>query len=219
MISTIIFFHGYQLSFEDYLFDVYEDGTMGLNIVVPADIELKVTEDNYLLLQGAMFCRTCPYEIQYHVRSLAQDSQNEIQENPTDLLNQAANDHWDELNDEGEYREYSDFRNISSYGNDRYVLRAAFSYLEASYQDNFEVNYFTAATNSKTWFQVQGILNRFDHDFLKDLEEHRGTDCRLKDLNQSKTALCKDAQSMLKILMAVHLTSFSNELMLTDSGR
>ncbi len=213
------FFHGYRLGFEDYLFDVYEDGKMGLNIVVPTDVELKVTEDNFLLLEGAMFCRTCPYEIQYHVRNLAQNLKDEIQENPTDFLNQAANNHWDELNDEGEYGEYSDFRNVSNYGNERYVLRAAFSDLAASYQDNFEVNYFTAATNSKTWFQVQGILNRFDHDFLNNLDEHRGTDCRLKDLSQSKIALCKDAESMLKILMAVHLTSFSNELMLIKSRK
>jgi hypothetical protein len=209
------FFHGYRVAYEDYLFDIYEDGKMGLNIVVPANIKLKVTDDNYLLLNGGMFCRTCPYEIQYHARKLTLEHQTDIKKGPKIFLNNAANDHWHELNDEGDYGEYEDFREITEYGNQRYVLRAAFSDRNAYYQDQFELNYFNAATNSQTWFQVQGILNRFDHDFLTQLDEYRGTDCRQNHLSKPVSVVCEDIMDMLRVLMAVHLTSFSNEIMLS----
>ena len=37
-----------------------------------------------------------------------------------------------------------------------------------------------------TWFQVEGILNRFDNEFLKQLKDQQGTDRRVDGLSKKK---------------------------------
>ena len=69
-----------------------------------------------------------------------------------------------------------------------------------------------------TWFQVEGILNRFDNEFLKQLKDQQGTDCRVDGLSRKKTAICNDIKIMMKILIGVHLTSFSNKFMRTSQA-
>ena len=218
-----LYFHGYQVDYESFLFDIYEDSQFGLNIAVPSDIKLTVDKNNYLVVEGDMFCRTCPYEIQYHIRNLNSADRTVMDQSPDSFLNTLANQHWNELNSEGDYREYTDFREIESYGNHKHILRAAFSDLHNQYQDDFELNYLTIATNKDSWFQVQGILNRFDHRFLKNLDKHRGTDCRTiptknKRKYKQKTALCNDIETILKILLSTHLTTFSNKIIQAHSS-
>jgi len=205
-------FDGYRVGYEDFMFDIYEDGGMGLNITVPSGVNLTVDKDNYLLLEGDMFCRTCPYEIQYFVRNIEKHEQATIKKSPATFLNRMADEHWEELNEEGDYNEYSEFRGTQDFGNNRHILRTAFSDFHADYQHNFELNYYTAATNKKTWFQVQGILNKFDRRFFKNRDKYKGTDCRAATLSKGQMDICQSIEAMLKVLMAVHLTSFSNTL-------
>ena len=212
-----LYFHGYQVDYDSFVFDIYEDSQFGLNIAVPSGITLSVDKHKYLVVEGNLFCRTCPYEIQYHIRNMKPADRVAMNDSAHSFLNNLAHQHWNELNAEGDYGEYTDFREIESYGNHKHILRAAFSDLHNQYQDDFELNYLTIAANEDTWFQVQGILNRFDHRFLKDLDKHRGTDCRAipsesKRKYKQKRALCNDIETMLKILLSAHLTTFSNKI-------
>ena len=204
-------FHGYRLDFHQFVFDVYQDGRFGLNIALPQGVELTVDEQGFLLAKGDMFCRLCDYEIQYHARQLSGNSQVAIEKNAALFLHQIADQHWQDLNDEGDYDEYHDFRGIEAFGGFRYVLRAAFSDFAEPFKRQFELNYFTAATNRDAWFQAQGILNRFDETFFKNIEQHRGTDCTKVNLSVPQHALCVDIETMLKVMISVHLTSFSNQ--------
>lgn len=207
------FFKGYQIDHRNFVFDIYEDGRTGLNIAVPHGVELTVDDGRYLLVDGEMFCQTCPYEIQYHVRTRSDHDLATMQSTPEKFLEKVAYDHLADLLAEGPgYGEYQEFRHIESYGSDRHVLRALYSNFQNSHQQEaLELNYFTAATSRDTWFQAQGILNRFDQEFIAALNKHQGTNCGNINLEQSKTALCGDLETILKILMSVHLTSFSNK--------
>ena len=207
------FFKGYEIDYANFQFDVYEDSGIGLNIIIPQGTALKVDGNQYLLIEGDMFCQTCPYEIQYHVRSLSDKDQSQINKSPNQFLGNLADQHWEDLNEEGDYGEYEELRDIESFGSNRYVLRALFSDFHLDHQDSYELNYYTAATNRDTWFQAQGILNRFDSAFSKALEKHRGTDCRKTNLEKDKAMICSDIETALKILVSVHLTSFSNKFM------
>ncbi|PCJ15069.1 MAG: hypothetical protein COB04_13895 [Gammaproteobacteria bacterium] len=219
-----LYFHDYSVDYGSFVFDVYEDSQFGLNIVVPSGINLSVDKNKYLVAEGEILCRTCPYEIQYHIRNINQKNHHAITETPNKFLNELANQHWNELNAEGDYGEYTEFREIESFGNNKHILRAAFSDLDAKYQDQFELNYLTIASNEQHWFQAQGILNRFDHKFLKDLDKYRHTDCREipvtnKRAHKKKKALCKDIETTLKILLSVHLTTFSNKIINTQASK
>ncbi|NQZ12358.1 MAG: hypothetical protein HRT35_34830, partial [Algicola sp.] len=205
------FFYDYQLDYESFVFDIYEDGRFGLNIAIPQGTKLVVDENNFLLAQGPMFCRTCHYEIQYHARELDVKAQQKVHKNAQQFLNQVADNHWQDLNNEGDFGEYSDFRDIEAFGSHRYVLRAAYSDFEEPFKDQYELNYFTAATNRDAWFQAQGILNRFDDDFFAALDKYRGTDCTRVIGDTARRAVCNDIETMLKVLISVHLTSFSNK--------
>ncbi len=202
-------FHGYQVDHEKFVFDIYEDGRFGLIIAVPHGVELTV-DDEFLVAKGRMFCRTCDYGIEYHVRQLTHETQ--IQKKPEQFLNKVADQQWQDLNEEGDYGEYTDFRTIESFGGQRYVLRAAYSDFSEPFKDQFELNYFIAATNRDSWFQAQGILNRFDHEFFASLDEFRGTDCTSHNLPFEQSTLCRDIETMLTVLISVHLTSFSNKV-------
>jgi len=206
------FLPGYQLDFKHYEFDIYEDGRFGLNIAVPKGVVLKVDRKGFLVAEGAMFCRRCDYEIQYHARQFDNKSRRLMKQGPMQFLHGVADQHWQDLNDEGDYGEYSSFREIEKFGAARFVLRAAFSDFEEPFKSKFELNYFTAATNRDSWFQAQGILNRFDNKFFKHLKQYQGTDCLSNDNNPQQVALCTDIDTMLKVLISVHLTSFSNKL-------
>ena len=204
------FFHGYKVDHSAFLFDIYEDGNTGLNLVVPHGVQLTV-DDGYLLAQGNMFCRTCAYEIQYHARIVNENTVQAIKGNPREFLNNVSEQHWQDLNEEGDYGEYSDFRSIEDFGADRYILRAAFSDFSEPFKQEFELNYFTAATNKRAWFQAQGILNRFDEEFLNQIKTYRGTNCKLPSSSMTKSSLCNDINTILKVMLSVHLTSFSNK--------
>ncbi|MFT5758706.1 MAG: hypothetical protein ACI9LM_003454 [Alteromonadaceae bacterium] len=206
-------FKGYQVDYQSFLYDVYEDDKTGLNILVPYGVDLMV-DDGYLLAQGEMFCRTCDYEIQYHARVLNDKTALLIKESPYEFLHDIANQHWQDLNDEGDFQEYSDFRTIENFGADRYILRATFSDFAEPFKQEFELNYFTAATNKKAWFQAQGILNRFDDDFWQQVNANRGTNCQLPQESLAKVTLCEDISTVLKVLISVHLTAFSNQFFL-----
>ncbi|NQY35241.1 MAG: trypsin-like peptidase domain-containing protein [Alteromonadaceae bacterium] len=204
-------FYDYKVDYKKFIFDIYEDGRFGLNIAVPHGVELVVDNDEFLVAQGKMFCRTCDYGIQYHARELVHKTQTQFQKNPEHFLNTVADQHWEDLNEEGDYGEYSDFRTIESFGAQRYVLRAAYSDFSEPFKDQFELNYFTAATNRDSWFQAQGILNRFDDEFFTSLDQHRGTDCTARNLTFKQATLCRDIETMLTVIISVHLTSFSNK--------
>jgi len=204
-------FNGYKVDYKKFIFDIYEDGRFGLNIAVPHGVELTVDSHEFLVAQGNMFCRTCDYSIQYHARQLMHENQMEVQKSPILFLNGAADRHWQDLNEEGDYGEYRDFRTIESFGGQRYVLRAAYSNFSEPFINQFELNYFTAATNRDAWFQAQGILNRFDDKFFDALDEYRGTDCTIRNLPLKQAMLCRDIETMLTVLISVHLTSFSNK--------
>jgi hypothetical protein len=205
------FFDGYLIDYQKFVFDVYEDGRFGLNIAIPQGTELQVDDNGFLLVQGEMFCRICNYEIQYHARVLDAKTEQKVQKNGADFLNVVADEHWKDLNEEGDYGEYSDFRDIESFGSDRYVLRAAFADFAEPFKDQYELNYFPAATHRDAWFQGQGILNRFDEAFIASVEQYHGTDCRKVSNDQTRTQLCHDIETMFKIMISVHLTSFSNK--------
>ena len=204
-------FHGYTVNYKAFVFDIYEDGRFGLNIAVPHGVELAVDNDEFLVAKGNMFCRTCDYGIQYHARQLMHETQVQIKKSPELFLNTVADQHWQDLNEEGDYGEYTDFRTIESFGGQRYVLRAAYSDFSEPFKNQFELNYFTAAINRDAWFQAQGILNRFDDDFFESLDKHRGTDCTSHNLSLEQVTLCRDIETMLTVIISVHLTSFSNK--------
>jgi len=207
------FFQGYTIDHSDFTFDIYEDSKTGLNIALPHGVELTVDRGRYLLAEGEMFCQTCPYEIQYHVRKLTHKNINDITNSPKRFLENIAIDHLDDLLIEGDgYGEYTKSRVIESYGNHRYVLRALFFDFQSRHKDSNELNYFTAATSQDAWFQAQGILNRFDQSFFELLNKNRGTDCGKTNLTNDQTTVCNELTIMSKILMSVHLTSFSNKL-------
>ena len=212
-----LFFYDYKIDHQRFKFDVYEDSRYGLNIAVPAGNKLTVADDKYLLVEGEMFCRTCPYEIQYHARQFSAKQQKAVNQDGEQFLTEVANTHWSDLNLEGEYGEFEDFRHIDAYGANRFVLRSAFSDMEEAFKDKYELNYFIAATNKDAWFQAQGILNRFDDAFFELVEKHRGSDCSAVNSNNNIQALCVDINTMLKILISVHLTSFSNKFFLKAS--
>ncbi len=203
------FFSQFKVDYNQFLFDIYEDPQLGLNIAIPAETTLTVDKHGYLVTEGEDFCQTCPYEIQFHIRQV----KGLRHQNPADFLNDIANQHLDELNEEGEYKEYDAFRNTTDYGNDRYILRAAFSDFDVMRQDDYEFNYFVAAKNQDNWFQAQAILNRFDPQFFEDLDDFPATDCTAPKLQPDQQDMCFDVKTMLKILMAVHLTSFSNQIL------
>ncbi|SFC88392.1 S1 family peptidase [Pseudoalteromonas denitrificans] len=203
-------FHGYKVNYNKYVFDIYEDGRFGLNVVVPQGVELVVDQDEFLVAQGNMFCRICDYGIQYHARQLTHDAQQLIRKSPESFLNTVANQQWLDLNEEGDYGEYSDFRTIESFGGQRYVLRAAYSDFSEPFKNQFELNYLTAATNRDAWFQAQGILNRFDNNFFSSLNKYRGTDCTANNLPLTQATVCSDIETMFTVIISVHLTSFSN---------
>ena len=112
----------------------------------------------------------------------------------------------------GDYAEYDAFRQIDNYGSDRYVLRAAFSDFAEPLKEDFELNYFITANNRDAWFQVQGILNRFDEGFFDDLERYRGTDCTASDLSAEQQEICAEITTSFKVLASTHFTSFSNRI-------
>lgn len=205
------FFPNYNIAYDHQLFDVYTDAFYGLNIVVPSESAL-VVEDGYLLTKGDLFCRSCPYEIQYHARTLTEATQGKIAKNAKGFLHDIADIHWDELSEEGDYREYTDFREIEAFGSHRYVLRAVFSDFFEPFKHKFELNYFSVAYNRDAWLQVQGIVNRFDSAFLKRIDEYRGTDCTSSTITDEQTAVCEDALIAFKVLASTHFTSFSNRL-------
>ncbi len=205
------FFAGYQVDYEKFKFDIYEDSRYSLNIAVPLGVDLIVDDEGFLLAQGRMFCRPCDYEIQSHARQFNLENLQEIESNPYFFLDAVADRHWQDLNEEGEYEEYSDFRVIEDFGGERYVLRAAYSDLSEPFKEQYEVNYLTAATNRSSWFQAQGILNRFDDDFIDDVDEYRGTDCTVSDLTFEQVNLCREIEIILQVMISVHLTSFSNK--------
>lgn len=208
-----VIFRDYKIHYQNLEFDVYEDGRYGLNIVVPKGVAL-IVEDGYLVTQGDMFCRTCSYEIQYHARVLTPQEQLDIQEGPDKFLHLVANNHWDDLNQEGDYGKYGDFTQIESFGAQRYVLRAAYSDFNEPFKEVFELNYFVAATNREAWFQAQGILNRFDQDFFTRLERFQGTDCSNPQLSHDQMRVCGEIETMFKVMVSVHLTTFSNKFFL-----
>ncbi len=204
-------FPSYTIDYQAQMFDVYTDAHYGLNLIVPEDAKLTV-ENGYLVAQGPIFCRTCPYEIQYHARTLNLDSQNELAKAPDDYLNAIADQHWEELNEEGDYQEYVHFRQVEDYGSGRHVLRAAYSDFGEPFKEVFELNYFTAAHSRDAWFQVQGILNPFDDDFIRRITEQQGTDCTQARLSKAQKRVCQDILTAFNVIASTHFTSFSNRL-------
>lgn len=205
------FFPGYTLDLERQSFDVYTDAHYGLNLILPQDTELTV-EDGFLLAKGDMFCRTCAYEVQYHARNLTANIQHYLEKNARTFLHRVAEQHWQDLNAEGDYQEYVDFRQIEAFGNHRHVLRAAFSDFDEPFKNRFELNYFVAAHSRDAWFQVQGILNPFDDALLSRIQQYQGTDCTVLHLSSEQVAVCREARTAFNVLASTHFTSFSNQI-------
>ncbi|MCL1123213.1 S1 family peptidase [Shewanella surugensis] len=207
------FFPGVKIAYNEQRFDVYTDAHYGLNIVVPTGVDLVTNDAGFLLAQGQGFCRTCAYEIQYHARLLSDKSQAFIAKNPDAFLHRVADQHWDELNQEGDYDEYSDLRQIEKSGSYRYVLRALFSDFAEPFKDKFELNYYSAAISRNAWFQAQGILSPFDTAFMDRVQAHPALDCRNDEsLTAEQISLCSDVLMIFNVLTSTHLTSFSNRI-------
>lgn len=219
------FFEGVQIDYQNLLFDVYTDAWYGLNIIVPHGADL-VVEEGYLLAQNTWMCQTCPFEIQYHVRQsrvsssqIAQAATINEQQRAMLFLQDLADEHWNALNQESDFSEFSAFRQIDNYGAGRQVLSAAFGNFGAPFIDQYELNYFVAAHNRDAWFEAQGIVNRFDHTFMERIEANHGTQCapgeNLSDsdaLSREQIALCRDITRAFWVLASTHFTSFANRL-------
>lgn len=205
------FFPGFVIDLDNQFFDVYTDAHYGLNLILPQGTELMV-EEGFLLAKGEMFCRACPYEVQYHARSLTPQIQTFMETNARGFLHRVAEQHWQDLNAEGDYQEYVDFRDIEAFGNHRHVLRAAFSDFDEPFKDRFELNYFVAAHSRDAWFQVQGILNPFDETLFSMINEFQGTDCTALNISGEQSQVCLQAVTAFNVLASTHFTSFSNQV-------
>jgi hypothetical protein len=206
-------FSGYTVDPYEFMFDVYADTPTGLNIVLPEGVNLQVDQNQYLVAQNDEFCRTCDYGIQFYVRALSQDERYTAQTEPDKFLNEREEEHLSELIAErGNMESYANFTEIKAFGNDRHVLLAAYSDLQADWERDNELNYYVAATNTAIWFEAQAIINPFTPQFLSLIKKHAGTDCRIQQTGSEKNRLCRAAVTTLKGMIAVHLTTFSNKL-------
>jgi S1-C subfamily serine protease len=206
-------FSGYTVDPHEFMFDVYADTATGLNIILPEGVNLQVDQNQYLVAQNDEFCRTCDYGIQFYVRALSQDERYTAQTEPDKFLNERENEHLSELIAErGNMESYANFTEIKAFGNDRHVLLAAYSDLQADWERDNELNYYVAATNTAIWFEAQAIINPFTPQFLSLIKKHAGTDCRIQQSGSEKNRLCRAAVTTLKGMIAVHLTTFSNKL-------
>lgn len=205
------FFPDISIDYQNQLFDVYTDPHYGLNIVVPAGAEL-ITDDGFLLAKGQGLCRTCAFEIQYHARLLSEERQLRVVKTPMRFLNDIADQHWEELNQEGDYDEYSQLRQIERAGSYRYVLRAVFSDFLEPFKDKFELNYYSAAISRNAWFQAQGIINPFTVSFVRQIKRNKGLNCQQAMLSRLQHDFCRQVLTAFHVLTSTHLTSFSNRI-------
>lgn len=242
------FFDGYNIDYHNLMFDVYTDAWYGLNIVVPKNADL-VPDEGVLSAQSPWMCQTCRFNIQYQVSQspvllasiadssatdktthhTARHAANEAQtQRSVQFLQELADEHWDTLNRESDYDEFADFRTVDNYGAGRQIISAAFDNFNAPFVDYHELNYFAAAHNRDVWFEAQGIVSRFDQQFLQHMQDFRGTNCVLNDntnshaaqseqvllrtLSQEQALVCRDITRAFWVLASVHFTSFANRL-------
>ncbi|MCG7550377.1 serine protease [Pseudoalteromonas sp. Of7M-16] len=203
-------FGEFSIDFEATKFDIYSDAYYGINIVVPAGARLYVDEQGYLLAKSTSMCRLCYYELQYHARTLSDKSQNALIQSPTAFFDEKLTQHWQELNDEGEFEEYVDFRLLTKYGGKRFVANALFANFNEPLVERFEVNYVSVATNRESWLQTQAINNRFDAEYMQQLSTHAGLNCQRVNLSSNEVQLCQSLVYAYTLLASVHLTGFSN---------
>jgi hypothetical protein len=205
-------FSGYMVDPHEFMFDVYADTATGLNIVLPQGVNLQVDQDRYLVAKNDEFCRTCDYGIQFYVRPLSQDERYTAQTEPDKFLYEREEEHFNELIAERVNMQRYAFTEIKAFGNERHVLLAAYSDLQADWQRDNELNYYVAATNTAIWFEAQAIINPFSPQFLSLIKKHANTDCRIQHTDSEKNRVCGAAVTTLKAMIAVHLTTFSNKI-------
>ncbi|KZN66642.1 hypothetical protein N473_09620 [Pseudoalteromonas luteoviolacea CPMOR-1] len=191
-------------------FDIYSDAFYGINIAIPRGAELYVDAQGYLLARSATLCRLCFYELQYHARMLDKKQQVTLNQSPHRFFEQKALEHWEALNEEGEFVEYTDYRNITAYGDKRFVLNALFANFSEPLIDSYELNYVSIATNRDSWLQAQAINNRFDREYLDLLASQAQLNCHQVNLSFTQIELCQSLHSAYALLMSVYLTGFSN---------
>ncbi|MDK2593782.1 S1 family peptidase [Pseudoalteromonas obscura] len=203
-------FGEFRIDFEAPKFDIYSDAYFGINIVVPAGAQLYVDEQGYLLAKSANMCRQCYYELQYHARIFSDKNQGALVESPVAFFGEKLTQHWQELNDEGEFVEYVDFRHLTMYGGKRFVANALYANFNEPLVERYEVNYLSIATNRESWLQTQAINNRFDDEYMQQLSTHTGLNCQRVNLSSEQVELCQSLVYAYTLLASVHLTGFSN---------
>ncbi|MCF6440725.1 serine protease [Pseudoalteromonas luteoviolacea] len=200
----------FTLDFSSLSFDIYSDAFYGIHIAVPSNAELYVDPQGYLLARSATMCRLCYYELQYHAREFNKKQQVVLNQDPDTFFQQKVVEHWQELNEEGEFEEYTDYRHLTAYGDKRFVLNALFANFSEPLIDSYELNYVSIATNRESWLQTQAINNRFDNSYLELLASHPELNCTQVNLSRPKIDLCQSLRSAYSLLMSVYLTGFSN---------
>ncbi|RJE76953.1 hypothetical protein BGP78_01515 [Pseudoalteromonas sp. MSK9-3] len=203
-------FNGRGIDFSNTQFDVYTDAYYGINLVVPHGASLIVDDNGYLVTQSTHLCRLCPYELQFHGQTLDKVDRRNMLSQPLVFMRERLNDHAKELNEEGEFFEYTDFQTIRHFGDRRYVLNSVFANFNEPFVENYELNYLLIATNRDNWFQAQAINTAFSDDYLKKLVRYQGVNCSAISLTQDQIAFCNSIDVAFSTFMSAHLMGFSN---------
>ncbi|MBQ4812912.1 trypsin-like peptidase domain-containing protein [Pseudoalteromonas luteoviolacea] len=199
-----------ELDFSAQAFDVYTDAYYGLNIVIPTGTLLYTDDDGYLLAKSDQLCQLCFFELQYHARNLNSKQRQYIHKDAMAFLFRKLDEHWNELNQEGVYEEYKDFRQLLEFGGRRYVANALFANFNEPMTLRHEVNYVSIATNRESWLQAQAINSQFNDDYMTQLLKNPNLNCKLVSLTSEQISLCLSLETAFSLLASVHLTGFSN---------
>ncbi|KZN36531.1 hypothetical protein N480_17680 [Pseudoalteromonas luteoviolacea S2607] len=199
-----------ELDFATQAFDVYSDAYYGLNIVIPTGTELYTDDDGYLLAKSEQLCQLCFFELQYHARDLNKTQKQHIEQDAMTFLFHKLDEHWHELNEEGVYEEYKDFRQLLEFGGRRYVANGLFANFNEPITLRHEVNYVSIATNRESWLQAQAINGQFNDDYMSQLLKNSKLNCKLVSLTSEQISLCLSLETAFSLLASVHLTGFSN---------
>ncbi|KZW99888.1 hypothetical protein JL49_14770 [Pseudoalteromonas luteoviolacea] len=199
-----------ELDFAAQAFDVYSDAYYGLNIVIPSGTQLYTDDDGYLLAKSEQLCQLCFFELQYHARDLNTKQRQYIEKDAMTFLFRKLDEHWNELNEEGVYEEYKDFRQLLEFGGRRYVANGLFANFNEPMTLRHEVNYVSIATNRESWLQAQAINSQFNDDYMSQLLKNPKLNCKKISLSSEQVSLCLSLETAFSLLASVHLTGFSN---------
>jgi Trypsin-like peptidase domain len=209
-------FDDFDVDYNSFQFDIYEDGEYGLVITIPSGAGLSVYTDDegdeVLSATGNIYGEDAPYDIDFMIEQ--PDKVFTDPELVKAILDTLADIYLTELNDEeiDDYVEAENFRRIEDYGNGKFILRTEFNDFENDLVEKRGLTYITFATDSQIYFLSRCIIDRFDDDFEEILDKYEEIDCTQGNLNSEQQEVCQAVKEMLQIMTSVHLTSFSNKI-------